>query len=736
MRYQTRISTLAIAINAFISMSGTAFAADGLMLEEVLVTAHKRSENLQDVAASVDSFGGDWIAEAGWSDIGKLQQAVPSMVTGGESKSRPYIAIRGIGTRKFDIGADGSIGVFVDDVYNARSSSSLASLMDVERIEVLKGPQGTLYGRNTIGGAINVITRKPTSEFAATLKIDAGNYSHQQVKASVSGSLLEDTLLGRLSTAYSDTAGLLKDTVTGQDNNHENSALRGTLLYDVNDNWELSFVADLAETRSDAVLTDIEEGQPFGVVLVFPLDPRVPSVVADGQEDAYSNAYSELGFVDRETAQYALKAKHSGSHFDFLSITSASDEDYSELRDMDGTVLSSWTHNVAQSSQQFSQEFRLSSVDGGLGTFDGTLNWVVGAFYFDDKAERFDGHNSSEDSIFVPGGFGIGFSNYVMDVDTTSYAVYGQANYAFSETLNLTLGLRHTTDRKDFTYSADTNTPTPPVFSPFSVSDELEFSSTDPKISLDYHFSEEVMAYAAYSEGFKSGGVQFGVGDPITALESFDEERLVSFELGLKSRLMNNRLQLNIAAFQYDYTDQQLQSIILVNGSPTALTQNVGKSDMRGLEVDVQTLINDKLSLDFKYAWLDATFKEFESLTGSYSGNIMPGSPEHAANVALNYQAYEGDAGSVKVNLSYSWKDEQYFSFENDALGTQDSYGVLNLTTMWTSVDEAYSVRLYCNNCLDEDYMLNFTTFPSAFGGGRRTWDYGRRVGAEVAFNF
>lgn len=734
-----KMSALAIAIASGASLGTAAAAETNLMLEEVVVTAQKRQENLQDVPASINAFSGDFVEQAGWIDISKMQESIPSLVTGGESKSRPYIAIRGIGTRKFDIGADGSVGLFVDEIYNARFSSTLSSLMDVERIEVLKGPQGTLYGRNTIGGAINVFTRKPTNEFEAKVKASAGNYDSKQFGASVSGAIVEDVLLGRISGSYSDTGGLIEDTVSGEDNNHETTTLRGSLIYNIGENWELTGSADYSDVESDAVLTDVEPGEVFGVVLVSPADPRVPAVVAEGAEDRYSNEFSEVGFVDREASQYSFKAKHSGDVIDFLSITSYSDEDYSELRDFDGTRLESWFATIDQKSSQLSQEFRFSSVDGGFATFDDRLTWVVGAFYFEDDAERLDGQFNTSDSILVPPSLGLelGYTNFYTELETTSYALYSQATYALTDALNLTLGLRYSNDTKDFQYSALTNTPLPPVTQSFTVADEIEFSSTDPKLSLDYHFSDEVMAYATYSEGYKSGGVQFAVGTPEGALDSFDEERLTSVEVGLKSRLFDDRVQFNMAAYQYDYIDQQLQSIVNDgSGAPTAKTNNVGESDMKGIELEVIALLTESLTLDFKYAWLDATFEEFETDQGSFTGNDMPAAPENAATVSLNYNADIGDLGQLTFNAGYSWKDDQYFNFENSDLALQESYGVTNLAAWWDSPDASTRVRIFCDNCSDDEHMLNFTTFPDPFGGGRRTWDYGRKYGAEITYNF
>ncbi len=727
---------LAIAAQALLGMNST--LAQDRVLEEVLVTAQKRTESLQDIPAAIDAFGAAAIEEAGWQDINRVQEAVPALVIGGESKVRTYVSIRGVGTRKFDIGSDGSVGLFIDEIYNARFSSILSGIMDLERIEVLKGPQGTLYGRNTIGGAINLITRRPTNETEGAVKLNVGNYDFYDVSGIVSGSLVDDKVLGRLSGSVSDMEGRYTDTASGNDNNNDTKNLRGSLIFMPTDQWDLTLIADYSDFESKASLMDVAPGDPFGVVLVSPFDPRVPEVVAEGQEDRYSNAYSIPGFVEREGTQLAFKAKHSSDSLEFLSITSYNEEDYTEARDFDGTSLDPWVHRVEQESKQWSQEFRLSSVSGGWGTMNDRLTWVGGVYYFYDDAQRTDAFDGTSDSILFPPWLDVEVAtdSFHLDIETNSYAIYGQATYSLTEDLNLTLGLRYTKDEKDFESSASTPSPLPPVAESYAVSDTIEFDSTDPKISLDYHFTDHVMAYAIYSTGYKNGGVQFVVGSTEDALDSYDKEELTNIEVGIKSRLWDQRLQLNASLFNYDYTDQQVQAISLVNGAPIATTQNAAESDMNGAEVEVLALLTDSLTLDFKYAWLDAKFEEFISDDGDYSGNNMPAAPEHAVSASLSHRTEFDNGGALTLSALYSWKDAHYFNFANTELALQEAYEVINVGAWWDLPDGRTRIRAYCDNCADEEYMLNVTAFPDLFGGGLRSWDYGRRYGVEVTYNF
>jgi iron complex outermembrane recepter protein len=706
-------------------------------LEEVVVTAQKRSQSLQDVPASLNAFSASDIEDAGWQDINRLQEAVPALVINGESKTRTFISIRGIGTRKFDIGAEGSVGLFIDEVYVARFSSALTGIMDLERIEILKGPQGTLYGRNTIGGAINMITRAPTAEFEARIKAKAANYDAYEVSGNISGALT-DELTARLSASSNQTNGVYKDTVSGNKSKDEYDALRLSLLHIPSDSWEIGFSADYSDISSDAVLTDIVPGVTTPIVLVPPNDPRVAPIIAETEQDQYENAYTMPGFVDREFGQYSLKLKHHANWGEVLSLSSFSKEDYSEARDFDGTSLDAWNHLVEQESKQFSQEFRLSSSEGGLATFGDKLQWVAGVYYYRDDAERDDLHTSGNGTVLNPIALGLdeGFTLFDIEVDTKSYAVYSQATYAISNDLSLTAGLRYTKDDKEYVYIGDTNAPTPPVSEYFIVEDDVEFDSTDPKLALDYHINDSAMVYISYAEGYKSGGVQFGAGTAETAVNSFDEERLRSIEIGLKSRLLDDRIQLNAAAYDYDFEDQQMQQIVSVNGAPVGVTENAATSEMNGIEVEALALLTAGLTLDVKYAWQDAKFDDFISEEGDFSGNYMPAAPEHAYTVSLRQDTSIGRFGDLSVSATYAWKDEQYFNFRNTDLAQQGDYGVVNVAAIWILANQQTRIRLYCDNCDDEEYLLNFTAFPAIFGGGRNTWDYGRRYGIELSHDF
>ena len=718
-----------------------------LVIEEIVVTAQKREQSLQDVPAAVSALSGEQLDEKGWLNIGQIAHSVPSVTIGGDGEARPFLFIRGVGTRKFDMGAEGSVGVFVDEIYNTRFSTALAGIHDLERIEVLRGPQGTLYGRNTIGGAINLYTKKPSQEFEARVRAASGNEGFRSLAGYVSGG--SERIAGRLSASYRDDDGVLEERISGNNDGQESTAVRLGVVATPNDLWEIDLSAQLTSLEQDARLAQ-PIGSPGGIILFA--HPRLvatgvlPALLASEAQDARTNAADVPGGLDVESQLMAMKLTRTGQRFDFTSITSVTQDEIAESLDFDATSLDIIFTDVEQQSDQFSQEFRLTSVPGGLFTFDDRVNWVGGVYYYADEGDRTDSFMLSSDSLLAPPppfGVSVNLAEQVLDMETTSFAVYGQATVGLTNRLNLTLGFRYSDDQKDYTYQINTNTPGVPVaVASGGFSETLNFDSFDPKVTLDYAFSDNILGYVTYSTGYKSGGVQFATFVVPAARGGFDKEELNTFEIGLKSSLANRRVQLNAAIFQYDYVDQQVQSIVDLGGGVTiGLTQNAGESDMTGVELETVALISENLSINASYAFLDAEFERFDSVAGSRAGNEMPLAPEQAYTVGVNYDLDFSNYGGLGLRAEYSWKEEFFFDSSNDPVSLQEAYGVVNLVALW-QVSDQLRVRVFCNNCNDELYKTQVTTFspwpPGTMDGrsGRASYARTRRAGIELTYDF
>ena len=725
-------------------------------LEEVIVKAEKREQNLQDIPASISAFSAAQIELAGWDDISQLETSVPSVSVGGDGDSRPFIFIRGVGSRKFDIGSEGSVGVFVDEIYNARFSSSLSGIVDIERIEVLKGPQGTLYGRNTIGGAVSLYTVKATEEFEARIKVAAGNEGYWRVGGYVSGAI-SDNWVGRLSASKRSDDGNMTEVLSGKNDGQDADAVRVNLIGQLTDRTSLEFTAQKTRLDQEARLAQANgEIGPLGLYQLghaVPLPvlppPIIGSILSEIRAGTVANILREAaldprnvkmdrpGFSELESDLVSLKIEHESDNFLFTSITSRTSDEIHEQTDFESTTRDAIWTDVRQDSKQLSQEFRLTSVDGGMFTLDNRLTWVVGLYYFNDEGYRKDDYSVGVQGNIPPQYYravpGLAYSQARQDVtlDNTSIALYGQATYALTDRLNLTLGIRRSDDEKDFTTQMITNTPGYPfVAAPFTLPQTLKFDSTDPKVSLDYAITDNSMAYITYSSGYKSGGVTFATWAEAGNVGGFEEEHLDSLEIGYKARLMNNRMQLNLAAYQYDYTDQQVQSIVVVNGAPQGLTDNAAESDMKGVELEMSYLLTDALKVDVNYFYQDAVFENYADKTG----NPMQFAPENAYTVALSYAPDLGN--NLRMRAEYSHKDEFQFDAGNRDISLEPEHDVVNLTASM-DLGDSVSLRLFCNNCSDELIRTQVTTFATSQGGGGRSiYGPGRRYGAEITYNF
>lgn len=707
-------------------------------IEEIVVTAQKREQNLQDVPISVQAFGSEQLEKLGWGDVAKLDEQVSGMFFGDMSANRPRVFLRGIGTTKFDIGAETAVAVFVDDVYIPRFSSILSGLVDVERIEVLKGPQGTLYGRNVTGGAIKIVNKAPTEDFEGFFEAGIGNFSLGEVKGAVSGSLLPNRMLGRLAISHRSQDGPHEDTVTGNSNGAVDTVARGALSFIVSD--DLNVGVGVSYIRQDA------EGQMFDwkpnptnplVFLNSPLKSAAVQAALPGvTSDQRSDAYNLPGFIDQEGITATVKINWTLDDFQLVSITSYIDDEMQSAEDFDATSFEAQHAFVDQQSAVFSHELRLASLPGGLLSFDNRLNWQLGVYYFRDDSEREDKFIRGEDGLFaaIAGGLGsvppfsvmpVAITDvFDVEIETTSTALFGQGTFDVTDKLALTLGLRYTEDKKDMRYDATTSAiAVPPVPVPFTLTDDLEFSATDYRFAVDYHFLDNLMGYASYSRGFKSGGVQSSVGVASAALP-FDEEVLKALEFGFKSRWLDNHVQLNVSAFRYVYEDQQVLTSLLVGGTPVPITDNVASSTMYGAEMDAAVFISEQLAITANYSYLDATYDEYlQAATGAdLSGNQMIYTPEHSYNLGVSYLMPLGEFGELDLRADYSWKDNVYYDVDNTRdLGEQNAQGVINLSGSLSWGDNGrYALTVFCNNCADKDYSVNKLVLPNpgVLGGG------------------
>lgn len=619
--------------------------------QDIVVTAQRRAERLQDVPATISALDSAALVASGVIDISNVAPRVPGFYAGGFGSARPQLYIRGIGTRQFDPGSESSVGVFVDESYLGRTGGVLGSLKDIERVEVLKGPQGTLYGRNTIAGAINVITKAPTDEFQAEAEAGYGNYNTYNLFAALSGPIAGDVLKARVAGWRTKQQGYVTNLTTG---NHpqgvDNWGGRLRLAIEPTSNLKIDLIGEIARDtgrsfQGESIGSTVN---PNGILL------GRAGLVPLKSDDPYKQYYTTDPSYNRHIDAFTGKAALSTEVGDFVSVTSYRKLKYTDDRDFDNTSLDVIRQISDENSKQFSQELRFVSANDGALSLGGVVDWIVGVFYYKDKSYHQDVFDFGPDSVVGEGGVDKTFGYY----DTKSVAAFGQATFNISEQLKFTVGARYTEDRKKSTLGGRTTDARPLVAAPFDqVNPTKKFTSFDPKFVLSYQPNRDLNFYASFSKGFKSGGYQY---TPLTknqAASVFDPEKIEAYEVGVKSTWLDGALQANAAAFRYDYSNLQVSRVVqLLDGSTPSLISNAGKSRIEGGELDVTIKPNRDVTVNLAYAYTDAKYVSY--LTGEpnapgtldFSGTRMVRAPKHSVNLSTDYKIPTGEDSDLTLH--------------------------------------------------------------------------------------
>ena len=711
----------------------TQAAAEAPTVGEIIVTARKRAESLQAVPMSISAYTGDALNKSGYADLSNVSRVAPNVYFEAADRSRPLIYIRGIGTRSYDGGSDPSVGVFIDGVYQGRFGGLDVDLDDVQRVEVLKGPQGTLYGRNTIGGAVSVITKEPTKTFSARAYAEYGGSaisgdSLYSVGATLSGPVVADRLGAILSVERHSRDGyqptrFANGVDTGVRGGSEDSwGVRGKLNWTPTDQLKVKLAGDYTYMNGPPlVLTSNELGQGLGPGALAP-GYTLPTPSADPY-----HPYSDVANAHLHKTTYggALTTEWTAGRYALTSISAARKLTIDELNDLDGTPLPFYTNPVTDNAAQVSEELRASYTGD-------RVTWLLGAYYGHETDTRTDG------IVFGPASllnlFGGGATDWSFKVKgrTTSYAVFGQLHYALTDRLSATLGARYSDDGKTFTFDT-ANTAAPLVISPFVTTQHRSWNAFDPSVSLDYKITTAVMAYASWSTGYKSGAFQFIATSPAIANQIADPESVDAYETGIKSTLFDHRLRLNVAGFYMDYKNlQQLRLVPGPGGTAFIVINNAAASTIYGIEAEGRAVFSSAFSLDFSYAYLHARFDKYPFAPGEdFSGNRMPRAPENSFSLAPNYTLAVGP-GRLDARVSYTWRDKIFFEADNNAVDPQSSESPLGLVDGSVAYTQgAWTVALWGRNLTDERYRRQ--VLNSTGSAQRQVWAEPRTVGLRIS---
>ncbi|WBX85597.1 TonB-dependent receptor [Sphingosinicella microcystinivorans] len=684
-------------------------------LEEIVVTATKTGvTRLQETPISITAFAAEALERSNLESIKDIGALVPGLSVANNA-SYAQLYIRGIGTNNVFTGSDPSVTVHLDGVYLARPTMIFTDFVDVDRIEVLRGPQGTLYGRNSAGGTINIISKLPTNNFGLKLTAGYGSYDRLRLSGSVSGPIVQDKVMASLAAIHTRSDGYVNNINTepgSRDLNNENSyAVRGTLLFALGDRTDLVLTGDYNyyKTRGNAMKPLFVD--PLGNPVPIPPGVPVPQRIDDPWTLNVPNAAQKVS-----NEGYGFSAKLTHEIADRLSLTSIT-----AFRGADSAIdhtESDWTEVYALSTDliadrqdQFTQELQLNARLGAL-------QLMTGLFYFHEKDEM-------EIAAFLPltgtlfyGTSDLRTSGHAL-AKTNAYAAFGQATYAITDRLSATAGIRYSYEKKSMRSSNVILANGMNVgFGDFTFSGSKSWEAWTPKIGLDYRVTDDVLIYATASKGFKSGGFNWSAAQP-----AFGPENLWAYEAGVKSEFADRRVRVNASGFYYDYTDLQVQLFENLPGqAPATILANASSSKIKGFELETQIVPVSGLILSGSLAYLDATYGDFitaRSLTPSIpvdvSGNRLNSAPKWMYSLSAEYSRGLASIGTVTAHVDYKWQDDVFFSQFNDPVIGQRAYGLLGANISLLSVDERWRLTLWGRNLTKKAYYTTASDY-SPFG--------------------
>ena len=720
-----RLITAAICVTAVLP------AVNAQVLEEIIVTAQKREQSLQDVSVAITAFSAADIKRFGFQSQSDVAAQVPNMVYQ-DNGAIPFYRIRGQGLTTFADTNEGPVGFYVDDVYFGSTATHRLQLFDLERVEVLHGPQGTLYGRNTTAGLVNFITAKPTDEMEGYLEVGGGAHAHRIVEGAMGGPLAEGAR-GRVSFKYNEDDGWQdNDAPVGGDDFAATDIITGRaqLEFDLGNAATLWLKADYQNDTSTAQIYGYQ-----GLYDPVTLDPcSVDRILANECVNALSfptpTPDPERGFTERERLAndirlWDINAKLSwrlNNQLELVSITAYQDYKRIYHEDFDAThvggIFGNTTGIYTLEGDQFSQELQLH------GTYGNRVTWVAGFFYYEDEKRA--------DST-LPEFFGTDLDTIAI-VETESWAVFGHVEFDLTDSLRLIGGVRYTDDEK----TEDVILLLGPDGS-FSAED----SELTGKAGIDWRVSENTLIYGSYATGFKAADFSnlllFGDTD---AAAPVAPETLWTVEGGLKTTFWNGRARFNGAVFYTEAQDKQGTVFATAGGFPVTRFLNYGDADVLGADMELTVDLTDHLNARLGLGWLDSELSSDASIeigpastSFPVDGGKLPGAPSFSINGIVSYLVPTPDYGNFTAQTEFTYYDDQYFDVGNNPYNRQDAYGLVNLRLLWESEDRRWYGQAFVENVGDKE-ITSFSFTGAGFDARNIIWGKPRWWGIKLGRRF
>ena len=686
------------------AMVGTSQAQSDLALEEVVVTAERRESALQDVPVAVSAFDSTEIERRQSFNVKDVVNNVPNLVGVNNvgQGTATTVFLRGVGTTESIVTVDTAMGFYLDDVYIARQGVNNFSLYDVERVEVLRGPQGTLYGRNTNAGAINVITTKPQDYNNFSGELSFGEFERINVKGMANVVLQEDSLFLRVNALSQTGDGYVSNAILGKDvNDTDFWGVRAGLRWLPGNDVEVLLTADTSESDQNGVYG-------LNVLGGIPSDLFVSSSVTDI-------------FNESETDGIALTINWDiNENMRLQSITSSRNTYQRWDLDLSDSPIPAFELYTINDSDQLSQELKLSGTAAG-----GRLQYAAGIFYFDEDSFSFIGDRF----------FGGGLLGREYDVEVTSTAAYFDGTFDITDKFSLVFGGRYTRDDKSIRIDAAVGVP--PGFSlaggvptwntatlnALGTPTDLDFSDFTPKFGFKYAFNENLDGYITFTEGFRAGGWSARTNDP-NAVLPFEPEVIDSLAVGLKATLWDGRARINSEIFVYDYQDLFNSATDPGTGNFTVFTND---ADVSGLEIEGTVRISETLDIFGFLAFSDGEYKGVSPVVAALLGDKLQRLPESSFKLGFTNLFPLNNGSRIRLNADYQFTEDHFTDPPNTELGRSGDIGLVSASLSWESADDRYSVGLSCRNCADDGYntaTLAFAPFGfvTTYPGEPRTW--------------
>ncbi len=692
-------------------------------VEEIVVTAQKRSENLQDVPIAITALTAEALQNQRVGNLLGLSGLAPGLqIKSDDNAANPRIFIRGVGVNDFNPSTASAVGIYVDGVYIASPLAQLASFYDLQQVEVLRGPQGTLFGRNTTGGAINVTTRKPSDTLEADAAAEYGRFNSVNLQAGVGGPMAGDTLTFRIAGLYDRDDGYTLNRLTGHHgNNADRWALRATLRWKPSAAITDDLTLSTSQSHGGSILAYNRSLSPQTAAATGPDGLCAPGLYTSGQ------CTNVLGYANTSTNLYAGDYSFEGKDVvklfgaantltwdmgpvSLVSVTSYQHASRNDQEETDASPIPVITASYIAQQSTTSQELRLQS-NGKT-----ALRYVVGGYFAYDSL-----NNASAYDILAalrnptpenPGGAdianSIGKFGWPLQQKSHSYAVFGQLDYDLGDRLTLTAGLRYSIDHKDFHYVSEAEDGLIPIF---SFSQAKTFRSLSGRLGLQYRLSDDASLYASYNRGTKSGGFFSGQTTDPADLGPYKDETVNAYEVGAKTEFFDHRLRANFSGFYYDYKNLQVYTTVQRGLLTVQLFTNASAARIYGGEAELQATPFTGLDLSLGVSLLHAAYRNFISVGNDFSGNTLPSAPKASINGTAHY-SHDVGIGDFVGQVDFTYRSKVFFDTANTDRLSDKSRLFVNGQLGLKLGGGAYELGVYGRNIFNVTNIVDITPIP------------------------